>query len=618
MKTIPELLWGYILAYPPAKQPIVPWAEENFKIPATVGNVSKYESSLTPWTREPLESAASGLVRCMTVVLPVQSGKSTIGEILKCYWIQFEQGYIQENWEDDKKAWERYSKRIFPILKACPPVMERIGAARSEDRTNARVCLIVLPNIILQVQGQFESNNLDSDSVRLQINEEIHGWKPGHLAKAYNRTTRFWDHVIVNISNASEYGDQLHQAYEEGTQQKWEVKCPGCGQYHQMQIRWDDRHPELGGLRYESEDGQRGSVYDYQRLEKTIRYQMPCGYLVKDNPRERRALSLTGRYSSPQNEGAKLDNRSHSMEAVSVDYIPWLKLIQEKHSALKALRYGDIEPWKKYLTERECRFWNPDDRPTVGLLILSKQIKKSREGLKDRHGRYFAMDWQQGTARLGEFPHWWMVIRDVMPNGDSLLVWEGKCLNDDLAIEVLDDHGCLHRHGVADSGWDTTRIYQFCLKHGINAIKGEELPTFPHVEDTGDRDQFGEPIKVRISRVYEQERPLWKQANWPGPTQQNPIDEPVFFRYSKPGIRERLHFLRTSKHIKWEVPSDISDDYKKHMEAEQIEDKVSPSTGRREVIVKQLSKANHLLVCECYVALLMDFGGIIGDAASGI
>ena len=103
--------------------------------------------------------------------------------------------------------------------------------------------------------------------------------------------------------------------------------------------------------------------YDYNKLESSIRFQMPCGYEVRDEPRARRALSLSGRYGVPRNPGAKTSQPSYTLEAVAVDYISWLSLIQEKHAALRALRLGDPEPYRRYVTERECRFWDQEDRP---------------------------------------------------------------------------------------------------------------------------------------------------------------------------------------------------------------------------------------------------------------
>jgi hypothetical protein len=101
----------------------------------------------------------------------------------------------------------------------------------------------------------------------------------------------------------------------------------------------------------------------------------------------------------------------------------------------------------------------------------------------------------------GEFPHWWLVIRDALENGDSQLVFEGKVETDENVIEILDRHECLRYCGVADSGDDTTHVYQFCLKYGIHAIKGGKEAFYSHPD--------------KSKKIYSVERPLHAMLNAP-------------------------------------------------------------------------------------------------------
>lgn len=321
---------------------------------------------------------------------------------------------------------------------------------------------------------------------------------------------------------------------------------------------------------------------------------------------------MSGRYGTPQNLGAHLSNRSYTLQAVSVDYIPWLKLIQEKHESLRALRYGDPEPYKRYLQERECKFWNSEQRPVMGKITLNSKLTKNREGLAGRFARFFALDRQQGSMRDGELPHWWLVIRDAMENGDSQLVWEGKCLTDEDAVGVVKEHGCIMRCGVADSGDDTTHVYQFCLRHGINAIKGSGEDFHRHKD--GSR------------KIFSEEKPLHSMLNAP-PTFQYKLqkidgevrlaphpDEPLFWFYSRVGLLDRLAWLRGKDSIvKWETPGDVSADYKSHMEAWELE---MQQTGKSKQLVgvwKQVRKRDDLNKCEQYIAMLMEMAGLIGE-----
>lgn len=557
-----------------------------------------FDPDITPWTRTFIECSADG-TRTATMVKPVQSGGSAAGEVMVCRRIAMRiGGDIQWNWEDDVKAGKRWEKRLQKILKACGPVSELWPKLNTLDRFKAKKCLVLFPHCNLEVQGQFTSDNLDSDTIAFQINEELHNWKPGHLQKADGRLTAVWNGFQGNISNASFFGDQFHQKFKSGTQQHWEVLCPHCGHHHEMRTEWDDKRPDLGGLRYNADGCRIGDGYDYNKLERTIRFQMPCGGQVPDDRAIRRRMSAGGRDGSPKNPGAK-NNRSFTLEAVSVDYIPWMSLIQEKHLALRALHLGDPEPWWKYLRERECRFVNKDeDRPVVNTIQINTKIKKNRGGLPGKVARLFALDRQQGRLAAGEFPHWWLVIRDFEIDGNSLLVWEGKVLTDADAIGILDSHECLRLCGAADTGFDTPHVYQFCLQHGINGIKGDGRPFFHH-KDGG-------------RRIFSEEELLCLMANAPR-TRDNPAEEPLFWFYSKAGIYQRLHWLRNAAGIRHDAPGDVSEDYKKHNSRIEFVTRRHPRTGENITEIVFHGERYDLAWCEAAIAMLAEMAGLIGS-----
>jgi hypothetical protein len=579
---------------------VVAWAEANVTLPGSTRS-TRFSADVTPWTREIIRRIDDGETQRLTFVKPIQSGGSVAGEIAICYWVANKAGGdVQMNWQNDDHAEARWQKRIERILKACPPVMARWGGV--PDRTKMARCQWILPHMNLICQGVFTERRVASDTITYQVNEEVHdeeGWVPGRLDQAFGRLTAAWDGVAIVISNAGKEGSELHKAFESGTHQEWEVLCPGCGKYHRMRTKWEDGKPELGGLRYDS-DGckMENGTYNYTKLARTIRYQFPCGHEMPDDIALRRALSLSGRYGEPQNPGARLSNRSYRLDAVAVDYIPWIQLIEEKHKALRSLKYGDFTAWQKYVRERECMFVKPEDRPRVQEIVLAPATK-SRDGIPDRDFRFGTLDRQQGSIQKGELPHWWGVIRDFRAEVDgtirSLLVWEGKLLTDEDAAGIMRDHSVAPTAVVCDSGDDTAHVYRFCLRYGFHAIKGEPRDMFAH--DDGSR------------RIFSPERPLHLMCGAP-PSKEDPRDEPQFWLYSKPGIRERLHWFRTSPSSKWETPSDVSQDYIAHMDAERLEQR--NVNGRRVSVWVQYEDRNDLFVCEAYAAMLADYVGMIG------
>lgn len=578
------------------------WCRRNVQLPGSARS-QYYDPEQTPWVVEPLNAACSGEYHSLCFMGPVQSGKSVVGECTICYLLSTESaGDYQYNWTNDKKANDRWDRRFERILQACKPVMRRAPPV-DKSLGKWKRGSVIFPHANFAMQGVLVPEHLDSDTIRFSVNEEVHTWEPGMLAKAYGRTTAVWNKLILNIGNGAAAGSQFALRCEEGTMEEWEVPCPECGHYHAMHARWDPKDPGAGGLRYDAEGCRLPSGgYDYRRLESTVRYQFPCGHEARDEKATRRWMSSRGRWSAPRNPGALAGVRSFRMEGVSVDYVPWVVLIQEKHAGLAAIRRGDPEPWFRYLSEREAAIYDrEEDRPVVGRIVVRKEIKKDREGMPDREFRFGALDRQQGNAEAGELPHWWGVIRDFDAEGNSQLVWEGKCLTDDDAHDVMHRHDVPPAAVVCDSGWDTTHVYLFCLEHGYNAIKGEDEASFAH--------------KDRIRRIFSTERPLVAIKNVALP-EGHPGWESLFWLYSKQGIRERLHWLRGSGAVRWDVAGDASKDYLEHMEAEELQVRRKLKDNQDEKVWVRVRKRNDLFVCECYIAMLAEMAGLVGAQPS--
>lgn len=593
----------------PAPADIIAWADSSgIKVDG-----HSFDSARTPQLVEPIRAMADVDTRIGTLIKPVQVGGSTAGEVVAAYWAAFYNGLVQYNWQDDLKAKDRWKDRIKPTLESCSDI-KRTGL-----RFEELICEARYVNTTVRVQGVFEESALDSDTVPLQINEEIHLWKPGFLSKARRRQTQVWNAKAFDISNASRDGDQLHIAYEDGTNEEWQVACPVCGAWFEMRFRFNPAHPELGGLRWNSEGckTEKGH-YNYNKLEATIRYQTPCGHEIKDVPSERRRIA--GRYSQPKNEGAHISHRSWTFEAVSCDAIRWLSLIQEWHSSIRSLKSGDDEPMRRFVTERECRFYKDEMRPFQGQIIINTGIKKDRAGLQGRAVRLFAFDKQRGVKSLGQLMHYWGVIRDVMANCDSQLVWEGMVQTETDLLSVIDDHGCNHRHGCIDATWDTKHVMEFCYRNGINAVQGSNKTEW-----------FAHPDKVK--RYYSVPRPIHMDLNTPPRFNYSAsadgwlrsIDEPMVWFYNKAGLLSNLFFLRNHKaqvlavdknatgFIIHDVPGDVSEDYQ--MQNDSWERRQGQRGRSKEEIEewRQTRKDDHLLMCEAYIANEMDMGGFIAN-----
>jgi hypothetical protein len=351
-----------------------------------------------------------------------------------------------------------------------------------------------------------------------------------------------------------------------------------------MRTLWEDARPDLGGLRYDAEGCRRDNgEYDYNRIAGTIRYQMPCGYIVNENKKERRQLSISGRYSEPTNKGADGTIESRTLEAVSVDYIPWLSLIQKKHSAMKARANGDYAPWIAYLRERECIFATDEMIKPVMSLTLSDGITKDGIGLKNRHVRLAAFDRQIGQKANDEKPHWWGVIRDVrfeeLDNGngskslgravESQLVYEGKLLSHAAAEKVIKDHGVNPSCVVCDSSDDTSEVYEFAFRNGFNCLKATGKDVFVHKDGT---KRIFSDLKF-LHKMMGRESRTGYELQAPGSEARlaAEAEEPFYCEYSSQGIIDRFNFFKENS--LWKTPQDVSIAYRAHLASSYYDEK---------------------------------------------
>ena len=612
---------------PPARKPtdIVSWAEQNVRLIGSVRSET-YSRFITPWTIEPLRRCADSETATVTLVKPVQTGGTRVGLIALCWWAKFGYGAIQYNWEKDEKALAKWQNETLPTLRACKSL------DWSNERFDAVNCYAKFRRTFLRSQGVFNPDSLDSDSIPYQVNEEVHAWKPGHLAKARGRQTAVWQPKAVDISNAGAVGDQLEQAFLDGTAQRWEVLCPGCGQYHVMRTRWEDARPDLGGLRYKClqlKDGR----YNYNTIQ--IWYQMPCGAQIADTATERRALSLSGRYGQPANAGAHLSRRSYTYDAVAVDFVSWLQLIQEKHTALRALKAGDAETWRRYITERECDFYNDERRPFMGRIVLTKGAVKNRAGFPDEVAKIWAADWQQGYKREGELTHYWLVIESVKSDCTAQVIFADKCDDDAELLATLKSHGITPDLGLADGVVDASKnvkqILSMCYRAGCNAVQGNASGkgSWRHEDGT--------------FRYYSPKKFIYAEVNMPPRFEkvltrdgwvEHP-DEPFVLLYNKAGLLKNHFFLREmkeriladnpnaapSEYVERIIPEDIGENYLMHHEAWERDLKATGPKKQGEVEgFKQVRRADHLMSCTTYIDLLKDVSGLLGNrlAAMGI
>lgn len=644
--------WFWQLAQtttPSELEEIIPWADKHYRV--LNNDADTFKSIESPWLIEPLEKSEDPLVTNVTFVKPIQTGGTSLGEIIIERRLLDSQGILSYYWPTNDKAKDRWEKFTERRLKACRP----LRAIFPHEYENM---FVKFPGIIFAMQGVFTPGNLDSDTIDIIVCEEVHQWSAGMVSKAKGRQTRVDFPKFIIISNAGYKGDQLHQEFESGTQQHFLNKCPGCGKLHAMRTRWEDNKPHLGGLRYDTENcKQANGTFNYNKLIPTIRYQFPvgsplqfpdhsfchCGYEMRDDIGLRRQSAQKGFYSGPQNPGALLSNRSYTYQSIACHNIRWLDLIQQKHTAVRSLKQGysigsDGErkeadyDFRIYVQERECLFYDPDEhRPYQGAVVLTSVSEENRKGLPNEAAKIWAADWQQGFKHLGELTHYWLVIESVDANCNAQVIFAGVCDDEVQLLQTLRDNGITDADGggifdgLIDASKNTKHILSFCYRHGINAVMG----------NASGKGLWKWPDGVY--RGYSPKKFIYKELDMPPKYDliatregwvENPA-EPFIVMYSKAALLKNHFFIREMKanvlannpdaapadYISRIVPSDIGEDYQKHHSAweRDFAAKAAKKMGEVEGF-KQVARVDHLMSCTTYIDLYKDLSGLLPQA----
>jgi hypothetical protein len=193
--------------------------------------------------RGPLTALNDPLVRLVHLIGATQVLKSMAGDL----WVQFVCEHVARNmlvlFEDDPKAKLFCAIRLMETLRKHPVLSQWLAAGERFDATNTR---LKLPGMILQVCGLNDGNVSSLSWPLVWISEAWQHGRDGLMWKAYKRTDRFPDdYKILNESQASEAGSDLHVSAREAAQVPLTWSCPACdGRQTWEWEHWNHRRSE--------------------------------------------------------------------------------------------------------------------------------------------------------------------------------------------------------------------------------------------------------------------------------------------------------------------------------------------------------------------------------------
>ncbi len=245
---------------PPDDLSVSEWADKKRRLsPEASAETGQWRTSRTPYLKEPMDAFGDPKVRRIVIVSSSQVGKSEAINNMIGYVVDQDPGsilFVHPTTVDAKE----YSKlRIAPMFRDCGSLKSKVADPKSRTSNNT-ILQKSYPGGILTLCGSTEAHALASKPIRYVFGDERDRWAasagkegdPWKLAMA--RQITFYNAKAVEVSTPTiKNHSAIADSFSEGTMERWCVKCPHCGGYHDIQfsdIRFDKEETSVNNKKH--------------------------------------------------------------------------------------------------------------------------------------------------------------------------------------------------------------------------------------------------------------------------------------------------------------------------------------------------------------------------------
>lgn len=331
---------------PPDDLTVTQWAEAKRRLSAeSAAEPGPWRTERTTYLREPMDAFTDPKVRHIVMVAASQVGKSEFLNNCIGYIIDEDPGSILFIHPTTIDAQEYSKLRIAPMLRDSPALRQKIAAPKSRDSHNT-ILQKAYPGGILTMCGSTEAHALASKPIRYVFGDERDRWAtsagnegdPWDLAMA--RQTTFYNAKAVEVSTTTiKNASAIEAAYYTGTMERWNSKCPHCGEYHE--IRWSD-------IRFEYDE----IIVSHKKTYKVkkVYYTCPgCGCISTEAEMKR----VPAKWIAENPEAYGQGTRSFWLNAFVSQWASWESIVLKYLNALGSTKKMQVvfntcfgEPWE--------------------------------------------------------------------------------------------------------------------------------------------------------------------------------------------------------------------------------------------------------------------------------
>lgn len=566
---------------------IADWAKENVVLNEIYGIPGKLDFTTSPWLVPPLEDVLNPKVTMVIKIMAVRLGKSLTDEATIPYWINQNPGPIFRIFQDDDAASLNIETRLLPILRNIKCI-----APLLPDRKGIKKGLIKLPNTYIRYSGDKESV-AHGPGTRYLILDEAHLYDVGMIEKFIARTLDFAGRRKIIISSTpNQYGSELEKYYLSGQIFEWHWKCPHCSKY--QPYWWSKQRDDLsfGGFNWDTILTADGEHTDVDKSSETTWLEcFYCKHQIHDNLENRRKLNNDGKYICIKSDG---DSTIHSYTCplfVNLN-LPFKFFTMEYLKAKRMKQIGLDDDMMTFVCGKLAKFYKAEPVGDDSRIMRGDYIPNPTDYEKD-WVNIMTVDCQ---AR-GDLKYY--VIRAWNKNGnESRRLAFGVCRTFNELDEIRKKWNVRVPCVGVDSGWNTTQIYQECIKHNEDifdpVLKRRIFVSWIPMKGDGNKSNYIHDDNV--SRFY---APLSKQDPlWPSDSKYYGRTAKLLL-WSNYSIKTILANLRdnTINGIKWLV--DVKDaEYERQLYSEGLKEEFDKKTGLKRLRWSKIGDANEYLDCE--------------------
>lgn len=464
------------ITFPPETISPVEWCEKHVEEIPYSPIPGRFRSENTPMIRDVMDAIASPMVRCVSVVACVQSGKSLAPELTLAYLIANAPGPAL--WLDvtDDNAKGKSENRLRPLFENCAPVKSLFNADRNKMRNST---MIFTNGMTLWILGANNRKNLQSRSIRYVFGDETWLWERGRMKEAEARTTAFARGKSVFFSQAGFDGDDTDLKFRSTDAREWSFRCPRCGEVQAFafeNLLWD-------GAAKNSESG----AWDLERVRASARLVCPhCGEVFWNSAETRRLLNSTARFVRTNPSAPSTQVGFHWNALATMD---WGELAAEFLSARKSASRGNTLALQTFRQQRLALPWQEDEaeQELTRTIVNEGRFRLgdawSEEGFFDESSGEILPAGTDGAA--GTLPklrfmatdvqadYFYWTVRGWSARGDSRLLACGMAQSFDELESIRSRWGVPPVFFFIDCGYNTPRVLRFCAEHDFTALRGD-------------------------------------------------------------------------------------------------------------------------------------------------